>query len=156
MTKLRDFLLPLAEPGCRSWRLRWSEPQLLGQQNQIVRDVDVVDGFGAARCKFKDLNAGQQSVKRAPCSHTSAFEERRVSGLGANQIVASIVGWPDHYVVRGEYLERAVQNRRRKVWTVAIEGDDVPLPGGSKVSKNRGESRGETFAFLRHDRHAIA
>ncbi len=49
-----------------------------------------------------------------------------MSGLGANQIVASIVGWPDNHVMRGEYFERALQNRRREVWTVAIECDDVP------------------------------
>jgi len=48
----------------------------------------------------------QQSIQRAPCSHTIAFEQRRVSGLGANQIVASIVGWPDNHVMRGEYFER--------------------------------------------------
>ncbi len=78
-----------------------------------------------------------------------------MSGLGANQIVASIVGWPDNHVMRGEFFERAVQNRRRKVWTVAIECDDVLPAGGSELSKNRGESCCETFAFLRHDPHRI-
>jgi hypothetical protein len=55
----------------------------------------------------------------------------------------------------GEYFERAVQNGRREVWTVAIEGDDVPPAGGSEVSKNRGESCGKTFSFLRNDLHCI-
>ena len=58
--------------------------------------------------------------------------------------------------MRGEYFERAVQNRRSEVWTVAIEGDDVLPAGGSEVSKNRGESCCETFAFLRYDLYCIA
>ena len=33
-------------------------------------------------------------------------------GLGANQVVASIVGWPDNYVMRGEYFECAVRPAR--------------------------------------------
>jgi hypothetical protein len=41
------------------------------------------------------------------------------------------------------------------VWTVAIERDDVLAAGGSEVSKNRGESPGETFTFLRYDLHRI-
>ncbi len=86
---------------------------------------------------------------------TIAFEERQVSGLGANQIVASIVGWPNNHVMRGEYFERAVQNRRCEVWSVAIECDDLLPAGGSEMSKNGGESCCETFAFLRHDSHRI-
>jgi len=58
--------------------------------------------------------------------------------------------------MRGEYFERAVQNRRREVRTVAIEGDDVLPPGGSEMSKNRAESCCETFAFLRDNLHCIA
>jgi hypothetical protein len=42
------------------------------------------------------------------------------------------------------------------VWTVAIEGDDVLPAGGGEVSKNRGESCCETFAFLRYDLYCIA
>jgi hypothetical protein len=79
-----------------------------------------------------------------------------VSGLGANQIVASIVGWPDNHIIRGEYFERVVQNRRREVWTVAIKCDDVLPAGGSEMPKNGGQSCCETFAFLRHDLHCIA
>src|SRR5437667_1949705 len=153
MTKLRDCLLPFAEPARSLWGLRGSEPQFPSQQNQVVCDVDVIEGFREAGRESKDLRARQQSVERTPCSHTIAFEERRVSGLGANQIVTSIVGWPDNHVMRGEYFERAVQNRRCKVWTVAIECNDVLLAGGSELSKNRGESCRETFAFLRYDPH---
>jgi hypothetical protein len=153
--KLRDYLLPFSEPACSPWRLRGSELQFPSQQNQIVCDVDVVEGLREAGREFKDLRARQQSVQRTPCSHAIALEERRVSGLGANKIVASIVGWPDNHVMRGEYFERAVQNRRSEVWTVAIEGNDVLPAGGRELSKNRGESCCETFSFLRYDLHCI-
>jgi hypothetical protein len=79
-----------------------------------------------------------------------------VGGLGANQIVASIVGWPDNYIMRGEYFERALENRPSEVRTIAIECDDVLPTGGCEVSKDRGESRCETFAFLRDDLRCIA
>ncbi len=48
LTKLRDFLLPFAEPACCPWSLRWSEPQFPCQQNQVVCDVDVIEGFREA------------------------------------------------------------------------------------------------------------
>jgi len=57
--------------------------------------------------------------------------------------------------MRGEYFEGAVQNRRRQVWTVAIECDDVAPAGGSEMSKNGGESCCETLAFLRHNFHCM-
>src|SRR5919108_727464 len=156
MTKLRDFLLPFIEPCRGSWCFRWSEPQFPSQQNHVFCDINVVEGFREARCKSKDLRAHQQSVERAARSHTFTFEERRVSGLSANQIIASIVGWPDNHVMRGEYFERAVQSRWGKVWTVAIEGDDMLPASGSEVSKNGSESCGETFPFLPYDLHCIA
>ena len=156
MTKLRDCLLPFAEPACSPWSLRGSEPQFPSQKNQVVCNVDVIERFREAGREFKDLSARQQSVERTACSHRIAFEQRRVSGLGANQIVAPIVRWPDNHVMRGKYFERAVQNRRREVWTVAIECDHLVPAGGSEMPKNRDESRRETFAFLRHDLHSIA
>src|SRR5229473_1982709 len=156
MMKLRDRLLPFAEPTGSPWGLLRSELQFASQQNQIVCDVDVIKGFREAGRESKDLRARQQFVERALCSHTIAFEERQVSCLGANQIVASIVGRPDNNIMRREYFERAAQNRRREVWTVAIERDDVLPAGGSEVSKNGGESCCETFAFLCHDLHCIA
>ena len=48
MAKLRDCLLPFAEPARSPWRLRGSEPQFSSQQNQIVCDVDVVEGLREA------------------------------------------------------------------------------------------------------------
>src|SRR5690348_16150263 len=108
MTKLRDCLLPFAEPVCGPWGLHGSELQFPSQQNQVVCDVDVIERFHEGGGEFKDLRARQQSVERTLGSHTIAFEESRVSGLGVNQIVASIVGWPDNHVMRGEYFERAV------------------------------------------------
>src|SRR5260370_19991757 len=155
MTKLRDCLLPFAEPARGPWGFRGSVLQFPSQQNQVVCDVDVIEGFREAGREFKDFRSRQQSVERTPCSYRIAFEERRVSGLGANQIVAAIVGWSDNDVMRGEYFERAVQNRRRKLRTVAIECDDVLPASGSEMSKNRGEPCCETFAFLRHDLHGI-
>jgi len=65
------------------------------------------------------------------------------------------MGWPDNHVVRSEYFERTVQNRRREVWAIAIEREDMLLASGSEMSKYRGKSGSETFAFLRHDLHRI-
>src|SRR5271166_2888045 len=123
MLKLCDCLLPFAEPTGSPWSLLRSELQFASQQNQIVSDIDIVEGFRKAGGQVERVCAREQSVERTPRSHTIAFEERRVRGFGANQIVASIVGRPHNHVLRDEYLERAVQNRRREVWTVAIEGD---------------------------------
>src|SRR5215470_16470928 len=156
VTKLRDCWLPIAKPDGSPWCLRRSQSQFPSQQNQIIGDVDVVEGFCAARRQLKDLNARQQSVKRAPCSHTIIFEERRVSGLRANEIVTSVVGRADNHIMCGEYFERALQNRRCKVWAVAIERNDVLPAGGSEVSKDRSESCREALTLLRYDRNGIA
>src|SRR5260370_7186502 len=43
MAKLRDCLLPFAEPARSPWRLRGSEPQFPSHQNQHVCDADVVE-----------------------------------------------------------------------------------------------------------------
>src|SRR5438034_413999 len=48
MTKLRDSLLPFAEPACSPRGLRGSEPQFPSQQNQIVCDIDVIEGLREA------------------------------------------------------------------------------------------------------------
>src|SRR6516162_3228856 len=144
------------EPRRGSRCLAWSELQFPSQQNQIVCDVDVVERLCAAYCKFKDLKAGQQPVERVSSSHTITFEQRGISSLSANQVVASIVGWPDNYVVRSQYFEGVLQNRRRKVWTIAIERVDVLSAGRSELSTNRGESGGKALTVLRHDRHCIA
>src|SRR5215469_4893955 len=156
MANLRNNVLPFAEPSRSSRRLRGSELQFLSQPNQIVCDVDVIKWFRKADGEFKRLGARQQSVKRAPRSHAITLEERRVSSLCANQIVTSVVGWPHHQVMPCEHLKRGVQNRGREMWTVAIESDHVLPVGGCEVSKDRGESCGETFAFLRNNRNGAA
>src|SRR5713101_3605481 len=48
MAKLRNRLLPFAEPARSPWRLRGGEPQFLSQQNQVVCDVDIIEGFREA------------------------------------------------------------------------------------------------------------
>jgi hypothetical protein len=48
MTKLRDCLLPFAEPASSPWGFRGSEKQFPSQQNQVVCDVDVIEGFREA------------------------------------------------------------------------------------------------------------
>ena len=151
MIQLHNGSLPFAEPGGSPRRLCGSELQFLGQQKQIVSNVNVVERFRQAGGEFKILCACQQSVERAPGSHTIAFEKGRMGGLGSNQVVAAIVGRPDYHVVRGEHFERAVENRRREVWSIAVEGDDVSPTGGCKMPKDRGESCRETIALLRHD-----
>ncbi len=153
---MRDCFLPFAAPARSSWRLRGSEPQFPSQKNQIVCDVDVVERFRKASGEFKGPRARQQSVERAPGSHSISFKERRVSGLGANQIVASIMSWPDHHVMRDEYFKCVLQNGRSEVWTITVERNDMLVSGGSEVSKNRSKSCGETFAFLRYDLHGIS
>src|SRR6202790_1515461 len=136
MMKLRDCLLPFSEPTGSPWGFLRSEFQFASQQNQVIGDIDVIEGFREARREFKGLRASQQSVERTPGSHTVAFEERCVSGLCTNQIVASIVGWPDNYVMCGENLKRAVQNQWREMWTVTVECDDLLSARGSEMSKN--------------------
>src|SRR5215471_2262645 len=78
-----------------------------------------------------------------------------MSGLGAHQIVTSIVRWPNDHIVRSKYLERIVENRRRQVRAIAIERDDPP-PADSEVAKSRSESGREAFAFLRYDLDGVA
>jgi hypothetical protein len=53
MTKLHECLLPFAEPVCSPRGLRGSELQFLSELKQIVRDIDVVEGFREAGRKFK-------------------------------------------------------------------------------------------------------
>src|SRR5262249_4060021 len=98
----------------------------------------------------KQSCAYEQSLERGPGTHVVAFEKCRMCSLGADKIVASIVGWPDNHIIAGEDFEGAIQNRRREMWTVAIEGDHM-LPARSKVSKDRGESCREAGALLRLD-----
>ncbi len=62
-----------------------------------------------------------------------------MNSFGANEIVASIVGWPYDDVMRGEYFERALEDGPSEVRTIAIECDDVLPAGGSEMSKDRGE-----------------
>src|SRR5262249_61522952 len=95
-------------------------------------------------------------VERAPCSHSIAVEERWMSALGADKIVASVVRRPDHHVMRGEYAERTVQDRRRQVWAVAVECDDVLPAVSGEVLKHGGGSGGEPFTSLRPVRSSMA
>ena len=153
---MRDRLLPFAEPGCSPWSFCRGKLQLPSQQNQVVCNVDVVEGFREASGESKGFRAREQSVQGTFCSHRIAFEERGMGSFGANQIVAAIVGWPDDDLVRGKYFERALENGRSEVRTIAIECDDALPAGGSEMSKDRGESCCETFAFLRDDLHCVA
>src|SRR5260370_7009346 len=48
IANLRNPLLPFADPARSPWRLRGGEPQFLSQQNQVVCDVDIIEGFREA------------------------------------------------------------------------------------------------------------
>src|SRR5215813_1533309 len=131
-------MFPLAEPPRSPWRLLWRAPQLSGQPNQIVCDVNVIEPFGEGGGKFKEVCARKQSIERALRSHTVVFEQRRVGSFGSNQIVASIVSRPDNHVMRSQYFKRLHQNCRCKVRTVAIERDDLLPAAPSEVPKYGG------------------
>src|SRR5689334_20293502 len=98
---------------------------------------------------MEDFGAHQQSVERASCPHSVTFEERWVGRLGADKVVASIVGWAYNDVVRRQHFEGTVENRRREVWTITVERDDMPASGGCEMSKDGDKSCRESLAFLR-------
>src|SRR5580692_12254851 len=77
-----------------------------------------------------------------------------MGGLRADEIVASVVGRSDHYIVRSEDLECVLQNRRRQVGAVAVECDDA-LVASCKMGKHRSEPRCEAFTLLRHHAYLL-
>ncbi len=73
-----------------------------------------------------------------------------MSGLGADEIIASVMCRSDNHVVRSKRLESIFQDRSRQVWAVAVERDHALLPR-CKMCKHRGESCRKAFSLLRHD-----
>src|SRR5262249_5328486 len=151
MTQLPDCAYPVDEPSCRSRRLRRRGLKFPSKANQVVRDVNVVEGLCEARRQLKGLGSRQQFVERAPCSHPIVFEERRMGSLGADKIVASVVGRPDNHIARSQSRKSAIQNQRREVWAIAVEGNNALLDGSGEMCKNRIESRGKAFTLLSYD-----
>src|SRR5579863_3457096 len=70
-------------------------------------------------------------------------------GLGANQIVASVVRWSHHYVMFSQRFECFFENKTREVWAVAVEGNGAPLTF-CELRKHRSETGGKTLTFLRN------
>ena len=80
--------------------------------------------------------------------------------LRPNKIVASVVRWPNDYIMCGQRFERVFENRARKMWAVAVEGNDassvcirsmcVRSMRFREVRKHRSEACRKTFTFLRN------
>src|ERR1700676_1048638 len=70
--------------------------------------------------------------------------------LCSDEIVASVVGWSNDYVMGGQRFERVFENGTRQVWAVAVEGNNASLMTFCKVRKHRSEACGKTFTFLRN------
>src|SRR5215469_2967952 len=117
---------------------------------------DDVKRFGKTRGELKEPDTRQQFVERAFCPHFIAPEESRVGSLRANKIIASVMCRSDNHVTGGESLKSPLQNRCWQVWTVAIEGNDVPLASRGEVTKNIGECCCQALTFLRNNLHPIA
>src|SRR6476661_3257850 len=73
-----------------------------------------------------------------------------MKGLCPDEVVASVVGWSNHYVKRGQRFERIFENRTRQVWAVTVEGDGASLMTLCEVRKHRIEACGKTFTCLRN------
>src|SRR2546425_3409499 len=86
--------------------------------------------------------------------------------LPADEIVASVVCWPNDYVVCGQRFERLFENRTRQVWAVAVEGNYASLMGGPlmifalmigrEVRKHRSEACSKTITFLGNYARSVA
>jgi hypothetical protein len=66
-----------------------------------------------------------------------------MSRLSTNKIVASVVCRPDNQVARRKRLKSAIENRRREVRAVAIEGNDAMPTGRREMCKNGDQSCGQ-------------
>src|SRR2546423_6251092 len=82
-------------------------------------------------------------------------EQRRMSSLCPDKIVASVVCWSNDYVMCGQRFERVFENRTRQVWAVAVEGNGASLMTFCEVCEHRGEPSGKTFTFLGNYPHFV-
>ena len=143
--------LPLFKPRRRAWRPCRSQTQLLCQPAQVVSYINIVKRICETYGKLKRPCARQKSLQRAAGAHSVACEKRRMRSLCPDEVVASVVGWSNHYVMCGQRFERVFENRTRQVWAVAVEGNGASLMTLREVRKHRRESGSQTFTFLRND-----
>src|SRR5262249_16902168 len=89
-------------------------------------------------------------VQRAVRTQSVICEKRRISCSRPNEIVAAVVGWSHHDVMRGQGIKRLFENRTWQMWAVAVESDGslCMIPG--EVRKTRSEPCRKTFSLLRH------
>src|SRR6202047_3535249 len=73
-----------------------------------------------------------------------------MKSLCPDEIVASVVGWSNDYVMCGQRFERVFENRTRQVWAVAVEGNGASLMVFREVRKHRSEACSKSFTFLRN------
>src|SRR5579884_33480 len=132
--QLSESLFPLSQPGCCSWRSCGREAQFRRKPNKIISNVNIVKRFSKAGGEFKGTRTFQQFLKRARRSHAIIFKKRWMSGLGSNQIVTSILRWAHNQIMRCKDMKSVLQNQRREVWTVTVEGNNA-LAGRGEVRK---------------------
>ena len=73
-----------------------------------------------------------------------------MKGFCPDQVVASVVGGSNHYVMCGQGFERAFENRTRQVRAVAVEGNGASWMTFREVRKHRSKACSETFTSLRN------
>jgi hypothetical protein len=73
-----------------------------------------------------------------------------MSGLSPDEVIAPVFGWSYDHIMRGEHFKSTVQNRRREMRTITIEGDDGPS-GDSEPLKHGRESSRKAVTVLRYD-----
>ena len=68
--------------------------------------------------------------------------------LCPDEIVASIVRWPNDYVMCGQRFERVFENRTRQMWAVAVEGNGASLMLFREVRKHRSKACSKALTLL--------
>ena len=120
------------------------------QPSQVVSYVNIVKRSCETYGKLKRSCVRQESLQRAAGAHSVACEKRGMRSLCPDEIVASVVGWSNDYIMCGQRFERVFENGTRQVWAVAVECDDAPLMTFCEMRKHRNEACGKTFTFLRN------
>jgi len=76
-----------------------------------------------------------------------------MGSLCPDEIVASVMGWSNDYVMCGQRFECTFKNRTRQVWAIAVEGNNASLATFSEVCKHGTEACDETLTALRDYAH---
>ena len=127
-----------------------------GRGLEIVSNVNIVKRSYERYGKLKRSRVRQESLQRAAGTHSVAYEKRGIRSLRPDEIVASVVGWSNDYVMRGQGFERVFENSTRQVWAVAVESNGASLMIFCEVRKHRCEGGGKTYTFLGNYARCVA